>query len=835
MIRSSRNCRIAPVSVLLCMFFSSFGLAVTVRKEEQAEESAGLRQSSPANSPVPAENYLSLVDFQGSVQGSGHGNPRLRIFNTLSDRGLHVQGAKGVVVHLMAPARSFEAVVGIDASYGGCAYSSGKEEFSVATGSKIVLTPTVVRVAAAGVPVNVQLGGAAEFILQNGTDDQKEWCGDAVWANARVTLENGSTLWLDDLPVGPLPGPISTAIPFSFVYGGKPSSELLGGWDFQSSVRELDKDRTEHDLIYRDPASGLIVTLAGIEYHDFPVVEWTLYLENSGARDTPILSDIHAIDTWFQRAEGGEFALHHFLGSQATPTDYEPLLSTLPPKAQKYIAATGGYPTQNELSYFNVDESDQGVIIGLGWPGQWAADFSRDEERGLRIAAGQEQTHFKLLPGEKVRSPLVALLFWHGGWIRGQNLWRKWMFAHNLPQPGGQPLSPKHAATSSPWFAEMGRADEASQKLFIDRYARENIKPDYWWMDAGWYVNKGTWASTGTWEVDRKRFPNGLRAITDYAHGMGMKSIVWFEPERVTRGSWLWEQHPDWLLKSVQDEARDERLLNLGNPDAVKWLIDHMDGLISQEGVDVYRTDFNFEPLAFWRENETPDRQGINEIRYVMGFLQYLDELRRRHPGLLIDTCAGGGRRNDLETVRRAVPMHRSDYPPEPVGQQNMTYGLFFWIPYFGAGTVAHDDYIFRSTWAPQITTAWDVRRNDLDYDWLRRSVGQWMSIADNYFGDYYPLTPYDPSDTAWVAWQFDRPEQGEGMVQVFRRSNSPWTSAQFRLRGLEADARYEITSVDEPGSQILTGRMLLEKGLNVTLPNQSSAAVFSYKRIAGK
>ena len=61
------------------------------------------------------------------------------------------------------------------------------------------------------------------------------------------------------------------------------------------------------------------------------------------------------------------------------------------------------------------------MIIAVGWPGQLATRFIRDKENGLRIRAGQELTHFKLLPGEEVRTPLVALQFWKGGdWLRAR-------------------------------------------------------------------------------------------------------------------------------------------------------------------------------------------------------------------------------------------------------------------------------------------------------------------------------------------------------------------------------------------------------------------------------
>jgi alpha-galactosidase len=131
------------------------------------------------------------------------------------------------------------------------------------------------------------------------------------------------------------------------------------------------------------------------------------------------------------------------------------------------------------------------------------------------------------------------------------------------------------------------------------------------------------------------------------------------------------------------------RLLNLGNPAARQWLTDHVDRLLTEQGIDLYRQDFNMDPLAFWRAADEPDRQGITENKHVCGYLAYWDELRRRHPQMLIDSCASGGRRNDLETMRRSVPLWRSDYAYEPIGHQCMTYGISLWLPYHGTGTVA--------------------------------------------------------------------------------------------------------------------------------------------------
>jgi alpha-galactosidase len=125
------------------------------------------------------------------------------------------------------------------------------------------------------------------------------------------------------------------------------------------------------------------------------------------------------------------------------------------------------------------------------------------------------------------------------------------------------------------------------------------------------------------------------------------------------------------------------------------------------------------------------------------------------------------------------------------------------------------------------------VRDRKLDYDFLRKTVGDWRQYAPNYLGDFYPLSPYTTANDAWLAWQFDRPEAGQGVVQVFRRANSIYESARLKLRGLDAKARYAVTDIDHPErAQELTGMELAESGLLVAAPNQPAAIVVMYRKI---
>ncbi len=618
---------------------------------------------------------------------------------------------------------------------------------------------------------------------------------------------------------------------FSFTYGGKPSAELLKTWVLTRATRPLDGKRTEYTLTYTDPKTGLVLRCVGVGYREFPTVEWTLHFRNSSDRNTPILADIQAIDAGFTRPAGGEFTLHYHRGDFCSAASYEPLTEPLGPNAVKQFAPAGGKSTNVQFPFWNVERPGGGVLIVVGWPGQWAAQFERDRGATLRVRAGQELTRLTLHPGEEIRSPLVVLQFYQGDPIRAQNVWRRWMLAHNSPRPDGKPLAPMLNFCSGGFFPGL-KVSEASERLFFDTLVKEGVQLDYWWMDAGWYPCTD-WFQTGTWEPDAARFPGGLRAVSDYLHARQVKLIVWFEPERAAPGTWLTLNRPQWIFGGAKGGVVD-----LGNPEAWNWIVNRVDQLITEQGIDLYRQDFNINPLSSWRAHDAEDRQGITENKYVCGYLAYWDELRRRHPGMMIDSCAGGGRRNDLETLRRAVPLLRSDYqsftgdPAYISGNQGQTYGLSSWIPFYGTGvyyTPVRMVESMRSHLCPSFSLCVDVRTGGIDWDLYRRLVGQWRQVAGCMLGDFYPLTPYSLGADRWIAWQFNRPEQGDGMIQAFRRDHCAGPSLRGKLLGLEPDAVYIVRNLDEESGTEITGRELMDTGLTLAIQEPPGSALVYY------
>ena len=778
---------------------------------------------------LPHQYGIRVLANNDPVQSNARGGQPMKIGDREYTKGLYCHAVSRVMVYLPGPGNRLEAIAGVDSNEqtsGG----RGSVVFSVEkAGGEALWTSDLMREGMAGVPVSVVLNGADVFTLAVGNGGDGIGCDQADWADARVIMEDGSEVWLGDLPqLGVRRAPYTTDPFFSFLYAGRPSGEFLSKWRLERTSEALDGQRTRHQVSWTDPETLLTVRYAAIEYADFPVVEWTLYFKNGGDKDSPVLSDIRAIDTRFERSGGEEFVLHRHKGDNCTADSYEPVDEPLSADMKRHIANTGGRPTQTEFPYFNIAAGNEGLIFVVSWAGQWATDFVRDAGNGLTLRAGQETTRFKLLPGEEVRTPMIVLQFWKQDRLHAQNVWRAWMLAHSMPRPGGKlPPVPQLAACSSHQFGEMINANTENQNFFIDKYLERGMKLDYWWMDAGWYYNKTGWPHTGTWEVDQTRFPGGLRPISDHAHAKNVNIIVWFEPERVTADTWLTQNHPEWIHGGEKGG-----LLNLGNKDAWTWLVNHIDNLITEQGIDLYRQDFNMDPLPHWQANDTEDRQGITEIRHVEGYLAYWDELIRRHPNMLIDSCASGGRRNDLETLRRAVPLLRSDYIMEPTGNQCHGYVLASWFPFFGTGTSKTGTYEIRSTLCPHFTACWDQRDDAIDWTRIKGIMDHWKAGAPNYYGDYYPLTPYSLKNTDWLGWQFHRAEEGKGMVQVFRRPDSPYSEAQLPLFALDPDVEYTVTNLDEPESNTnMSGGQLMTAGMTVSLGEKPAAAIYTYER----
>ncbi len=668
--------------------------------------------------------------------------------------------------------------------------------------------------------------------------------------------------------------PATIKPPFSFVYGGKKSADLLSGWKLEDHLElRFSAEAGEYqrrEMAYTDPATGLVMRIVATAFQDFPAVEWVMYFKNTGNSDTPILENIQALDAPLRSAEGDP-TIHYAKGATCSMDDFRPMTRVLGPRGRLHLQPGGGRSSSEHLPFFNVETKGEGMVVAIGWSGEWAATFSHPaEETQFQVTAGMALTHLRLHPGEEIRTPRILTLFWQGERRRGNNLLRQFILAHHRPAPGGRPL--QAPITNHNW----GGTPAADHLANIRQIIAHDLPMDYYWIDAEWFGQGPWWKNPGNWEVKKDLYPQGFKPISDLLHSAGRKFLLWFEPERVCEGTPWYTEHSSWLLEvpkekrvyrgfggtgdwdvpmsdprwvpneSARNQIQDnDKLFNLGIPEARQFLTDFISSKIEEFGLDCFRNDANIAPLEFWRAADPPDRQGMTEIRWVEGFYMFWDELLRRHPNLIIDDCASGGRRIDLETVGRSTALSRTDFVFNLVANQCHSYGLLEWVPLqtTSAGNLStRNEYPIRSSMTAGLGFglffAGDVPQAkpgaaNFPFAEVKRSLELYRTIQRYFYGDYYPLTEYTQANDAWLAYQLDLRDEREGLVVVLKRPGSDYNQAAFPLHALRADALYEVTNLDTAENKTLAGGELADKGLEVHLLNKPDSALIRYRQVS--
>ena len=555
----------------------------------------------------------------------------------------------------------------------------------------------------------------------------------AVMAGGRtvqaVVAQTGEFKLREDWAAPSADHPTTSCERISFSFGGKPGAPLLKDWQRQVRASDTANSSTTSETTWTDPATGLEVRVSEQLFRDFPAVEWVATLKNTGTKDTPLIEAVQAIDTTFTLPATAPAALHWANGGLANFDDFAPHTTELKPGTPFPLQAGEGRSSSQVLPFFNLEGAGGGVVLAVGWSGNWAARFEADAKGAVRVIAGQGLTRLVLHPGEEIRTPRMLALFYQGDRWRGQNLLRRFILAHHRPLKQGQPMiSP---ITAGNWGGTRAEVHLDNIRKFI----RERLPIEYYWIDAGWYgppkvEDVGSWASNvGDWTIKTSLYPQGFKPLSDAQREVGRELMLWFEPERVHAGTPWHREHREWLI----DTGDPSLLLDLGRPDARAFVTDFISSRITEYGLGCYRQDFNMDPLPSWRKTDAPDRQGMTENRHVTGLYAFWDALLARHPNLIIDNCASGGRRIDLETVGRATPFWRSDGPRDPIAHQAHTYGLMEWVPLSATSQDrAGDDYEFRSSMCSSLCINWEHSgdgpcepiRADFPFDWARKNTG---------------------------------------------------------------------------------------------------------------
>lgn len=671
----------------------------------------------------------------------------------------------------------------------------------------------------------------------------------AIPASAQVRLhmqgdKTDIARWIDQrFAKGQLP-------PFSFILDEQPSEEFLRSWRWsRTAPASTDKDVVLRTFTYTDPRSGLEVVCDVKGYPEFRAVEWVLHFRNTSAENSGQLTRVKVADFDMVYPAAGALKIHYAEGNKISKADYAPRTAEFRTEQPLHIEPHGGRSSEEAFPFFNLESeaSRQGVMVAVGWTGTWFADLEKRDPSRLTLAAGMLNTDLYLYPGEQIRTPSVALMFWSGDRMNGHNRFRRLVLAHHSRKVDGSPFYPlcsafnyrdpqpcgEYSCLTADWAVAMVR-----------RYSMFELTPDVFWLDAGWHTGAGdfrhgkSWANTtGNWTVDRERFPEGLKPVSDAVHETGAKFMVWFEPERVVKGTQWATEHKEWMLDTEWPEGSEQStwyLFDLGNDAACDWLCKYYGDLIEENGIDYYRQDFNMLPAGYWRDADEPGRSGIKEIRHIENLYKFWDYLLDRFPGLLIDNCASGGKRLDWESIGRSAPLWRSDYYhyDDPDGYQCHTYGLNFFLPIHGTGILLPDQYSFRSSLSSALQCNWKVTEPGVSVLDMQQRIREYRDIREYYYEDYYPLSGTGDltGSDVWLAYQMHRPSDDSGIVVAFRRQDAPDAEYTVRLGGLTPDASYTLLDCDTQAETVRSGRELT-KGLTLRLDNPKSSLLIKYRK----
>lgn len=450
-----------------------------------------------------------------------------------------------------------------------------------------------------------------------------------------------------------------STVPFSFKLDGVPSSEFLGGWKRERKVPEASEPGAiSRRFIWTSAKEGLSVECDVTGYPESAVVEWVVRFRNVSGENSGRISDLKIADMRMNFPSSGPVSLHYAEGNKISRADYAPRTKVLEDGGEARFEPSGGRSSSEAFPFYNIESkaSGQGAMMAIGWSGTWFSEFKSSGTRSLDVSAGLVNFDLYLKPGEEIRVPSVAFLFWSGRQMDGHNRFRRFLLEHRYRKIHGEQmrnyLSSGFNYRDPQPFGEYSCITSEWATAMIHRYTQFGLVPDIFWLDAGWhtgasdYRNGQNWASTtGNWTVDAKRFPEGMKPVSDAAHSVGAKFMLWFEPERVVKGTQWAVEHKDWMLDCPQPEGSEESgwlLFDLGNDEACDWLCKYYGDLMEENGVDWYRQDCNIKPAPYWAFNDEPGRKGMKEIRHIENLYRFWDYLLDRFPEMVIDNCASG-------------------------------------------------------------------------------------------------------------------------------------------------------------------------------------------------
>jgi len=598
---------------------------------------------------------------------------------------------------------------------------------------------------------------------------------------------------------------------------------------------------------------GVNITVEKKEYKEFNALEWVVYFENTSNKNTDIFSNICDCDTMLPLKYLGETkagympksgnacvitmngsveGFNYWENDKVSATEYNFNYEYLDKISTKSFANVNGRSSDKTMPFFDVTSRGEGYVVAIGWTGDWKAEFSKLEQ-GVKVKSGLKETKFYLMPGEKIRTSSTLIM----SYLEKEDKYNKFRkLIKNYFSHKSQDKSKRDGIMACELW---GGLSSEEMKKRINEFKSYNIKFEDFWIDAGWYGQckncnepfTGDWGEhTGEWEVNTRVHPQKLKDVAECAKNAGARLMLWFEPERAIEGTKVAKTHKEWFLKLPNDKSL---ILNYGNRQALEYMFNLLCEYVEKLNLSCYRQDFNVCLSPYFKQNDKENRIGITEIKHILGMYELWDRLLERFPNLIIDNCSSGGRRIDVETLRRSIPFFRSDYQcnfnenSEVLQVHNTNISCY--LPYNGCTTKTKNDiYAIRSSysssWGGAFYNAVFHTMSERDFVWTKQITDEYLRVRKYFSMDFYNHGSNTFDETAWTIWQYHDNETQSGIVIAFRRENSPFASVSINLKATIEDKEYIFENLDTKSTSFGNNK------LNITLENKRSSVIIEYK-----
>ena len=258
----------------------------------------------------------------------------------------------------------------------------------------------------------------------------------------------------------------------------------------------------------------------------------------------------------------------------------------------------------------------------------------------------------RLQPGERYAGPWLVSSYGQGLDEVSARI-HQWLRARSNHPPLPRPV------VLNTWEAVYFDHDLATLTSLADTAAEVGV--ERFVLDDGWFRGRrGEQAGLGDWTVDPAVWPQGLHPLAEHVTSLGMQLGLWVEPEMVNADSDLARAHPEWLMATggrLPPEGRHQQVLDLGHEGAFEHVRSHLDALLAEYPISYLKWDHNRDLVD--AGHSPHGRPGVHA--QTRALYRLLDDLRRAHPGVEIESCASGGGRIDLEILQRTDRVWTSD------------------------------------------------------------------------------------------------------------------------------------------------------------------------------